>query len=143
MIIKCNVDSLPFCVLHTWILYYISFGHLFNKIYNIITGKMAKIESRNVSQFHQFKGKYDKTRNMCLPQNCPSNSETFYTPYQHSQRRIGLQCHLTPLKMSSESRMKQLLHCILSRKNIHIIPKIVHGSQTTMFHPVPHHFIHI
>ncbi|XP_063688087.1 uncharacterized protein LOC134821296 [Bolinopsis microptera] len=79
---------------------------------------MAKIESRNVSQFHQFKGKYDKTRNMCLPQNCPSNSETFYTPYQHSQRRIGLQCHLTPLKMSSETRMKQLLHCILSRPTI-------------------------
>ena len=77
--------------------------------------KMVTTDRRNVSHFYQNKEIYDKSRNMCLPQNRTSvQPETPNPVYLQNHQRLGFCCQSNQPKMSAENSMKRLLHCILS-----------------------------
>ena len=77
---------------------------------------MSANDGKICGKLHHIEDKYDKSQNMCLPQNRPaSQPETLNPAYT---QRLSCYCHLNQLKMNSNSHMRHLLHSILSRELI-------------------------
>ena len=78
---------------------------------------MGMIDSRNFGRFCESEGRYDKSRNICLPQNRPLCQPEVLTPvYHENHQKLGFCCQSNELKMSSENQRTRLLRCMLLRE---------------------------